>query len=329
MKAILLKDFGDADQLYPGECPAPQPGEDELLVRVRATALNRADVLQRKGQYPPPPGASEILGLECAGEVETTGAAVQRWRPGDRVCALLPGGGYAEFAVVPERMAMPIPEGFTFEQAAAIPEAFLTAYQALHWLGKVRANECVLIHAGASGVGTAAIQLAHHAGAIVAVTAGSKEKLQACRDLGAEYTINYKEEDFAPEIHEMTGGKGVDLIIDFIGAAYFQKNLSALATDGRLVNLAMMGGRMVKNADISPILRKRLTVTGSTLRNRSLAYKIELTEAFAAHAMPLFEQKKLAPIIARVFPWMAVAEAHRYMEANLNIGKIVLRFADS
>ena len=325
MKAVLVRQPGGPEQLTLGEYPTPEPGPGELLVRVHATALNRADILQRRGLYPPPPGASPLLGLEAAGVVAALGEGCAGWRVGDRVFALLPGGGYAEYVTVPAAMALPIPPSLSFEQAAAIPEAFLTAFQTLFWIGRLQAGEWVLIHAGASGVGTAAIQLARDAGARVAVTAGSEPKLQACRDLGAEVAINYKLGPFAPKVLEATGGRGVDLILDFVGAPYWEQNLECLATDGRLVLIATMGGGIVDRFDLRRLMGKRLQVTGTTLRSRSLEYKTRLTREFAARALPKFADGTLRPVIDRVFPWEQVAEAHRYMESNRNIGKIVLK----
>ncbi|HEY8393937.1 MAG TPA: NAD(P)H-quinone oxidoreductase [Thermaerobacter sp.] len=325
MRAVLVRQPGGPEQLYLGEYPTPEPHEGELLVRVRATALNRADILQRRGLYPPPPGASPILGLEMAGVVERTGPGCPGWQPGDRVFALLPGGGYAEYVTVPAGMAMRIPAKLTFEEAAAIPEAFFTAYQTLFWIGRLQAGERVLVHAGASGVGTAAIQLARDAGAEVLVTAGSEAKLEACRSLGASHAFNYKDGPFAPRVLEATGGRGVDLVLDFVGAPYWEQNLECLATDGRLVLIATMGGGVLERCDLRRLLAKRLQVTGTTLRSRSPEYKARLTQEFATRILPRFAEGRLRPIIDRVFPWEQVADAHRYMEANRNIGKIVLR----
>lgn len=323
MRAVLVEAPGGADQLRLGEAPRPEPGAGELRVRVRATALNRADLLQRQGQYPPPPGASEILGLEAAGVIEAVGEGVDAGRVGARVMALLPGGGYAEYVTVPARMAMPIPENLTFEEAAAVPEVFLTAYQALHWLGAVEAGQRVLVHAGASGVGTAAIQLARAAGATVYVTA-SAPKHDACLALGAEAAIDYRTEDFAERIADLTGGAGVHVILDFIGASYFEQNITALGTDGRLVLLAMMGGTTVDEVNLAHLFRKRIHLITTTLRSRSVAYKIRLTEAFAVDALPRFQTGALHPVIDSVRDWTEVREAHRHMEANRNVGKIVL-----
>lgn len=324
MKAILVKAPGGAEQLYVGEYPTPEPGEGELLIRVAATALNRADLMQREGRYPPPPGASEILGLELAGVVEAMGAGCEGWNLGDRVCGLLPGGGYAAYAVLHHQMAMRVPPAMSFEKAAAIPEVFLTAFQALDWLGGLAEAQRVLIHAGASGVGTAAIQLAREAGARVYVTA-SVSKHQRCLDLGAGLAIDYKTEDFARRIQEETSGYGVDIILDFIGASYFKQNVSALAVDGRLVILSMLGGRRVEDVDLASLFRKRAQVITTTLRSRSLAYKIALTQAFSKKWLPLFEEERLLPVVDSVYEWIHAPAAHRHMEANKNVGKIVLR----
>lgn len=325
MKAILVKEPGEVDQLMIGEFPTPKPADDELLVKVKAAALNRADILQRQGHYPPPPGASPILGLDMAGIVEQVGIKCTGWKPGDRVCGLLSGGGYAEYAVINEKMALPIPDNLSFEAAASIPEVFLTAYQALFWLGKLQAKENVLIHAGASGVGTAAIQLTREAGAkIIIITAGSEPKLEVCRQLGATTAINYKVSSFAPIVLETTANRGVDLILDFVGAPYWEGNYTALALDGRLILLATMGGSELEHFNLSSLMRKRIKLIGSTLRVRSLDYKIRLTQDFAAFALPRFADGRLKPVVDRIFPWEKVSEAHRYMEENLNIGKIVL-----
>jgi len=324
MQAVLIKAFGAADQLYLGDYPDPRPGVREILVNVRATALNRADLLQRQGKYPPPSGESPILGLEMAGEVVELGNEVTKWQTGDPVYGLLGGGGYAERVVIHEDLAMPIPDYLTFEQAAAIPEAFLTAFQALHWLAKLQPDESVLIHAGASGVGTAAIQLAKQSNAPIFVTA-SANKHDFCRQLGADYTIDYKKENFVTTILEKTDGKGANVVLDFIGAPYLQQNLEVLQLDGRLVLLALMGGAIVTELSIHHILRKRLQIIGSTLRNRSLEYKISLTRDFRLFAENLFASSQLQPVIDRVFDWHDVIAAHRYMESNENKGKIVLK----
>jgi putative PIG3 family NAD(P)H quinone oxidoreductase len=324
MKAILVKEPGDAGQLIMGTYPIPEPSDDELLVKVKATALNRADIMQRQGRYPPPEGASLVLGLEMAGVVEWVGPKCSGWSPGDRVFGLLPGGGYAEYAVIPGAMAMPIPENFSFEEAAAIPEVFLTAYQTLFWLGNLQEKEVVLIHAGASGVGTAAIQLAREKGATVIITAGSEQKLAACRELGAKTAINYKEGSFAPKVLETTENRGVNLILDFVGAAYWEQNLSVLATDGRLVLISTLGGTKVERLDLRVLMKKRIQITATTLRARSQDYKVRLTWDLSEFVLPCFKDGRLQPVIDRIFPWEEVVQAHRYMEENKNIGKIIL-----
>ncbi|MBF9253331.1 NAD(P)H-quinone oxidoreductase [Pontibacter sp. 172403-2] len=324
MKAILVKQPGGPEQLIPGEYPAPKPAANKLLVKVHATALNRADTLQREGKYPPPEGASPLLGLEIAGEVTEVGADVTKYKVGDKVFGLLPGGGYAECAVIDEGMAIPVPANLSMEEAAAIPEVFLTAYQALVWLGRLQPGERVLIHAGASGVGTAAIQLARQIGAGVLVTA-SAGKLQTCLDLGAAKAIDYKQQSFKEEVLKYTNGEGVDVIIDFIAGPYFADNIDCLRTDGRMVILASLGGGKVAQFDLRQVLAKRLHIMGSTLRSRSKEYQIALTNDLCHFALDKFRSGALKPVIDSVYNWEDVAEAHRYMEQNRNTGKIVLR----
>lgn len=324
MQAILISAAGEPEVLVLGEAPDPQPGPGELLIAVRATALNRADLLQRRGQYSPPPGASPILGLELAGTVAALGTGVTGWHVGQPAMALVTGGGYAELAVTPAATAVPIPEGYSFEQAAAVPEAFLTAMLNLFVLGDLQAGQRVLVHAGASGVGSAAIQLAREAGATVFATAGSEPKLAHCRDLGAALAINYREQPFDAAVLEATEGTGVDLVLDFVGAPYWAANINALAMHGRLVLIGMMGGS-VGELDIGPIMRKRLLVTGTTLRATPLAQKAALVEQFRAFALPRLADGRLRPTIDTVFPLAEAAEAHRFMERNANIGKIILR----
>ncbi len=323
MKAIIVKKPGSAEELVLEEIAAPVARENEVLVKVRASALNRADILQREGKYPPPAGASNILGLEIAGDVHSMGNKVKRWKKGDRIFGLVPGGGYAEYAVINDLMANPIPSELTYEQAASIPEVFLTAYQALVWHSRLQKGEKILIHAGASGVGTAAIQIAKVLESEVFITASSR-KHEICRKLGAKYTIDYTNEDFAFRINELTEKKGVDVIIDFIAGPYFSNNLNSLARDGRLVLLATLGGGKAGDADIRQILTKRLTIIGSTLRSRQLDYQIRLNADFIDFGLDKFESGVLKPVVDKVYNWNDAAEAHRYMEANKNIGKIVL-----
>jgi len=323
MKAVIVTSPGGAANLRIKETENPTPKPDEILVKVAATALNRADILQREGKYPPPKGASPVLGLEMSGEVEEVGKNVTKWKIGDKVFGLLPGGGYAEFAAIHQDMALPVPENLILTEAAAIPEVFLTAYQALFWLGKLQKSETVLIHAGGSGVGTAAIQLAKMQGAEVLITASSG-KHKICKDLGADVTIDYQAQDFQQEVMNYTDGKGVNLIIDFIAGPYFHQNIDSLSKDGRLVLLAVLGGGKVENFNLMKLLAKRLQITASTLRSRSLSYQIELTKEFWKTKATHFQSGKLKPIIDTVFDWRDVQEAHRFMEENKNVGKVVL-----
>ncbi|MBP1933695.1 NAD(P)H-quinone oxidoreductase [Ammoniphilus resinae] len=329
MKAVLMNGFGGTEVLSLGNTSDPVIDEQDLLVRVRATALNRADLLQRRGMYPPPKGASEILGLEMAGVVVKVGNGVQGWKVGDRVCSLLPGGGYAELVSIPAGMAMRIPENLSFEEGAAIPEVFLTAYLNLFWLGNLHANQKVLVHAGASGVGTAAIQLIREAGAGSWVTAGSQEKIERCLELGAVSGWNYHNGSFLPWIREETKQEGVDIIFDFIGEPYFVDNLKSLAMDGRLIIIGTMGGAKVGELNLSQVLSRRLQIIGTALRSRSPEDKIRLTKEFADFALPRFSDGRMRPIIDTVFDWEDVAKAHAYMESNANVGKIILRVNES
>lgn len=323
MKAVLVPTEGDPEHLTMGEYPTPEPGADELLVKVHAAALNRADTLQRRGKYPPPEGASEVLGLDIAGTIEAMGPGCVNWSEGDRVFGLVPGGGYAEYAIIHKEMAMAVPPGLSLVEAAAVPEVFLTAYQALHWLGQLTAGHRVLIHAGASGVGTAAIQLVQTAGAHPYVTA-SAPKHAACRELGAEATIDYASESFADRMAAITDERGVDIILDFIGAPYFHDNVASLATDGRIVQLATLGGSTVEAVSLRALMAKRVHLLATTLRSRSRDYKIALTQEFAADVLPQFVDETLTPVIDSTYDWQDAADAHRRMENNENIGKIVL-----
>lgn len=324
MLAVIATTFGEPDVLELKEVETPVPQAGEVLVRVRATALNRADLLQRRGLYPPPAGASDIIGLEMAGEIAELGPDVDNFALGDRVFALLPGGGYAQYVTVPAGMLMRIPPNLTFAQAAAIPEAFLTAYLNLFMLGGLAPNDTVLVHAGASGVGTAAIQLIRHAGAKSIVTAGSEGKIQRCLSIGASAGWNYHEGSFRPFVEEQTNGRGVPIVLDFIGAPYFEDNVASLAIDGRLIIIGTMGGPIVDKVNLGVLLARRLQVIGTALRSRSLSTKIELTQAFQQFAQDGIARGEISPIIDSVFDWKDVREAHRHMESNGNVGKIVL-----
>jgi putative PIG3 family NAD(P)H quinone oxidoreductase len=323
MKAITFDAPGDPEVLHLADVPDPTPGPEDLLVRVRASALNRADTLQRRGNYPPPPGESEILGLELAGEVEAVGSAVRGFSAGDRVFGLVGGGGYAEKALIHSQMAMRIPEAWSFETAAAVPEVYFTANETLFTLGELTQGETVLIHAGASGVGTAGLQMAKQAGARVFVTAGSAEKIARCTELGADAGINYKEEDFAERVMALSDKAGVELVQDFIGAAYWDRNLRCLKVAGRMVMVGLMGGIKVE-ANLNVIMAKRLRIMGSVMRSQPLQNKIAITRRFQERWLPLLESGVLKPVIATSFPLADAAAAHRYMEENRNVGKILL-----
>jgi putative PIG3 family NAD(P)H quinone oxidoreductase len=301
------------------EVPSPVPGPNDLLIRVRATAVNRADLLQRAGRYPPPPGASSILGLECAGVVTAVGAEVSGWRTGERAMALLAGGGYAEEVVVDARSAMHVPDTFSDEEAAATPEVFLTAYVNLFLLARLREGESVLIHGGGSGVGTAGTTLAKLAGARVLVTAGSAEKCARCVEHGADVAINYREEDFVER------ARGVNVILDHIGARYLAKDLEALALDGRVVIIGSMGGERSATIDVMQLLSKRAQILGSTLRSRSAAEKAQIVAAFLEQFGADLDAGRIRPVVHCVLPLENAEEAHRLMQASEHFGKIVLR----
>lgn len=324
MRAIVIRQPGGPDAMTIGEIADPVPGAGELLVRVRATALNRLDLLQREGRYPVPPGAPETLGVEMAGEVVGWGDGVSGWSNGDRVCALILGGGYAELVAVPAAMAIPLPPNLSFEQAAGIPEAYLTSYLNLFTLGGLQAGGYALFHGGASGVGTAAIQLIREAGAQAIVTVGTAEKAARCRELGAIAAFNYREGPFEPGVMAATGGRGVDVIIDPVGAPYWEQNLNCLVLGGRLILLAMQGGATVE-VNLGAIQRKRARVIGSVLRPLPLQEKIALTERFKEFALDRFADGRLVTVVDSVYALEEAPAAHRRMESNANIGKIILR----
>jgi putative PIG3 family NAD(P)H quinone oxidoreductase len=323
MRAVLIND--DTKSLFIGKSTSPSIGNDELLVKVHATAINRADILQKYGKYPVPKGASTILGLEMAGIVVEIGNEVTDYKIGDRVCGLLPGGGYAEYVSIPSKLAIHIPENMSFNEAASIPEVFLTAYLNLFLLGKFKENDSVLIHAGASGVGTAAIQLVKEFGGKSIVTAGSEKKLTSCLELGANQAVNYKSQNFQEEVISYTNKNGVDIILDFIGAPYFHQNLNSLNINGRLILIGTMGGVKVPEVNLLPLLMKRISIIGSTLRSQNLEQKVYLTDQFKQTILPLFKNRNVKPVIDSVWSWHEVNEAHHRMEQNLNTGKIVLQ----
>ena len=325
MKAIIRTGDGGPEVLQLAEVSSPIPAATQLLVDVHATALNRADLIQRRGGYPPPPGESEILGLEIAGTVSAIGDAVENGvSKGDRVFGLVGGGGYAEQAVIDYRMAMPIPDGWSFEEAAAVPEVFFTANENIFTLGKLSAGETILIHAGGSGVGSTGIQIARHAGATVFVTAGTPEKIDKCKALGAVEGINYKTTDFVTEIQRLTDGQGVDVVLDFIGAPYLDRNLSILKTKGRLLQVGLIGGATTE-INLGTVMRNRLQIIGSVMRPQSIDEKIAITQRFLERWFPELKRGVLQPIIDTVFPLAQTQQAHEYMEANRNFGKILLK----
>ncbi len=324
MKAIVVYESEQHPLLKWEEVPGLDCGPDEVLVNIRATAVNRADLAQARGMYPPPPGASEILGLEMAGEIAETGANVTGWKKGDRVCALLPGGGYAEQVTVPHQMLVRLPDDWSWEKGAAVMEVWLTAYSNLFMVGELREAETVLVHAGASGVGTSAIQMAREAGARVFVTAGEPRKLDRCRELGAELAIAYREQDFADVIAEKTGGEGVHLILDPVGGSYLKQNLKSLRPRGRLVNIGLLGGRKGET-DMGLILGKSLRLIGSRLRSRPLAEKIDIVRGFEKRFWPLLVDGTLNPEIDSVYAIADAQAAHGYVAKNQNIGKVILK----
>jgi tumor protein p53-inducible protein 3 len=326
MKAILIDQPGDESVLKLGDAPDPRPGPADLLIKVKYAALNRADLMQRQGFYPPPPGASPILGLECAGEVAAIGTEVSGWRVGDRAMALLPGGGYAELAAVHHGSAMHVPTALTDAEAAAFPEVFLTAFLNLFMLARVQAGESALIHGGGSGVGTASIQLLGLAHARSLVTAGSDAKCEQCLRFGADVAINYNSGPFAPKVRTATNERGADVILDSIGGAYLAPNLEALANGGRLVLIGLMKGAKAE-LDLANVLRRHLRIYGSTLRSRPAAEKAEIVTAFLARFGDALMAGQLRPPIFKIVPLAEASQAHRMMQASEHFGKIVLQVA--
>ncbi len=324
MKAVLFDAPGDESVLHLGEAPAPALEPGCLRLRVAATAVNRADLMQRRGHYPPPPGASEILGLECAGEGVEVAPDAKGWSVGERAMALVPGGGYAEQVVVHAGSAMRVPERLSLEEAAALPEVFLTVFLNVFQLGALAEGGAALVHGGGSGIGTAAIQLVKAAGARIVVTAGSEAKCQRCRELGADVAVNYRSGDFVEAARELTGGRGVDVVLDSIGAPYLERNLAALAVGGRLVIIGLMGGAKAE-IGLGPLLVRRLQVIGSTLRARPVEEKAAIVAGFVARFGAALEKGEIGPVIDRVLPLAQAAEAHRLLQASEHFGKVVLR----
>ena len=323
MIAIEIREPGEPDVLVPVERPKPAPGAGEVLIRVAAAGVNRPDVFQRRGRYPPPPGASDIPGLEVSGVIDALGPGVTEWRVGDAVCALVTGGGYAEYCVAPAPQCLPVPRDMDVVTAAAIPETFFTVWTNVFQRGRLRPNESMLVHGGSSGIGTTAIQLAKARGSRVFATAGSAEKCAACERLGAERAINYRDADFVAVVRDLTGGRGVDVVLDMVGGDYFARNIDALAVEGRLVEIATLQG-VKAEVNIQTIMQRRLTITGSTLRARPVADKGAIAAELRQHVWPLLESGAVKPIVHATFPLRNAAEAHRVMESSAHIGKLVL-----
>lgn len=323
MHAIVITEPGGPDVLQWTEVEDPVPGPGEVLVDVAASGVNRADLAQRQGFYPPPPGAPPYPGLECSGTIAAVGPEVTGWKPGDAVCALLAGGGYAEKVAVPAGQLLPAPQSISLAHAAALPETACTVYSNVFLGARLAAGETLLVHGGASGIGTMAIQLGKQAGATVAVTAGSAEKLKACRELGADITINYRDEDFVQSIKDATQGRGADVILDIMGAAYLDRNIDALAPDGRITNIGMQGGRKAE-LDLGKLMSRRGTIMSTTLRARPRDQKALIVKAVREHVWPLIDAGEIRPVIYRELPFPQAPEAHRIMNASSHTGKILL-----
>jgi NADPH:quinone reductase len=323
MTAIIADPPGGPEALRPQTRPVPRPGPDEVLIKVAAAGLNGADLSQRQGRYPMPPGATDILGLEASGEIVAVGETVSQWKVGDQACALLIGGGYAEYCVAAASHCLPVPRGLSVIEAAALPEVIMTVWLNVFDIGRLKPGERLLVHGGASGIGTAAIQMAKAFGARVIATAGSAEKCETCRKLGAERAINYREEDFVAAVAAATGGAGVDVILDMVGGDYLQRNLTALGWRGRLVMIAFKAGARIQ-VDFSPIQAKQLTITGSRLRPRSIAEKARIAAAVRKAVWPQLDSGGIRPVIDSIVPFREAARAHERMQASLHTGKILL-----
>ncbi|MEX0839507.1 MAG: NAD(P)H-quinone oxidoreductase [Parvibaculum sp.] len=323
MTAIAIREPGGPDVLETRRIARPDPGHGEILIKVAAAGVNRPDTIQRMGLYPPPPGAPETPGLEVAGEVVATGPGVTLWKTGEKVCALVGGGGYAEYCLAHESHALPVPQGLSMTEAAALPETFFTVWTNVFERGALKAGETFLVHGGSSGIGTTAIQLAALFGATVIATAGSAEKCAACLKLGADAAIDYRTQDFVAETKRLTDGRGADVILDMVGGDYIPRNIQAAATDGRIVSIAFLNGSTAE-VNFLPVMLKRLTLTGSTLRPRSIEEKAALAQALKEKVWPLIEAGRIKPLIDTVFPLADAAKAHALMEKSSHIGKIIL-----
>ncbi|MGP9819368.1 NAD(P)H-quinone oxidoreductase [Salinarimonas sp. NSM] len=323
MRAVIAEGGGGPEVLTLVERPVPAPGPGEILVKVEAAGINRPDVIQREGNYPPPPGAPDVLGLEIAGTVVARGACAERWREGEAVMALVPGGGYAQYCLAHEDNTLAVPTGLSMVEAGAIPETYFTVWTNVFDRGRLASGETLLVHGGSSGIGTTAIQLAKAFGATVIATAGSAEKCARCRALGADRAVNYREEDFVAAVKEATGGRGADVILDMVGGDYIPRNYDAAAVDGRIVQIAFLQSPKVE-VDFRRLMMKRLTHTGSTLRPRSVAQKAEIAAALTREVMPLVEQGRCRPVIDSTYPLEEVRAAHARMDSSAHVGKIVL-----
>ena len=323
MRVVEISEFGPPEVLKIAERPNPVPAPGEVVIDVAAAGVNRPDVIQRYGKYPPPPGASDLPGLEVAGTISALGEGVTTWKVGDRVCALLAGGGYAEKVAAPQEQVLPVPRGLTMHQAAGLPETFFTVWTNVFQRGKLKPGESILIHGGTSGIGTTAIQLARAFGATVMATAGSDDKCEAAKKLGAAHAFNYRTTDWVAEARKATNGRGVDVILDIVGGEYIAKNLDLLAIEGRLLQIAFLKTAKAE-IDFSVMMRKRATITGSTLRPRSPAEKGAIARELHQQVWPLLEQGVVAPVIHEVFPLERAADAHRLMETSTHVGKLIL-----
>ncbi|KAL3701114.1 hypothetical protein R1sor_019136 [Riccia sorocarpa] len=323
MKAVVITQAGGPEVLKFQDVEVPKLGEHEVMVKVKATALNRADVMQRQGKYPPPPGASLYPGLECSGVIEALGQKVQKWKVGDQVCALLGGGGYSEKVNVPEGQVMPVPKGLSLEEAASLPEVTCTVWSTVFMTSKLTSGESFLVHGGSSGIGTFAIQIAKAKGVKVFCTVGNQEKVDFCKKLGADVVINYKEQDFVQIVKQETDGKGVNVILDHMGASYLQKNIDVLSVDGRLFLISFMGGA-VGQINLAPLLSRRLTIQAAGLRSRTTEKKSEIVADVVKHVWPEVEAGKVKPIVHCTIPMADAPKAHELMESSAHIGKIVL-----
>jgi len=323
MTGIALNGKGGPEVLQPASMPVPEPGHGQLLVKVAAAGVNRPDVQQRMGAYPPPPGHSPLCGLEVAGEVAAVGSGVARWKIGDKVCALVNGGGYAEYCIAEEVQALPIPKGLSMAEAGGVPETYFTVWNNVFERGALEAGDWFLVHGGTSGIGTTAIQLAKAFGARVVATAGSADKCQVCRDLGADVAVNYKTDDFVAVVKDATGGHGIDVTLDMVGAEYTERNIAAAAEDGRIVQIATLGGPMT-TFTLPRLMMKRLTLTGSTLRPRTREVKARFARALEKQVWPLIESGRVKIVMDSTFPLANAADAHRRMETSQHVGKIVL-----